>query len=278
MDIDTDKQLEVRLRDNPCRGIVLGMDPAGNHIQLAWIMGRSANSQNRIYVAEEGDIRTEAADPKKVEDPSLIIYTVMKTSNNAHIVSNGDQTDTVAEMFAGDNPHQYSFARALSARHCEPDAPVFTPRITGFYVPGLEHAYLSILVAGAAGKKKWIDSAAGIDKKLFKSDKEWRMAVDTASGLNHECFPTESHNFAKRLEPGVGYCFTTYRPGSRELPSFEGEPFRVPLLATLEESMLYIWEHLDDGNDNWRVAICGKLVKPDGAYRVETFNRHSRVE
>ena len=85
------KNMELRFVDNPCRGVVTGMNGNGEPVQISWIMGRSSNSQNRVYVAEKekGLLRTEAADPSKVEDPSLIIYNAMRSINKAHIVSNG---------------------------------------------------------------------------------------------------------------------------------------------------------------------------------------------
>jgi IMP cyclohydrolase len=271
---EAEKNLEKYLCDNPCRGIVLGMDVHRNLIQLAWIMGRSENSQNRVYEIKDNVLRTEAADPSKLKDPSLIIYNVMRYSVGADIVSNGDQTDTVAEAFEEEQPHLYSFQRALDTRFCEPDAPTFTPRITGFLKAGDERAYLSILRAHPDAKKRWVETASKFKKEDFKNPEEYTAAVARETGLDPKQFPTERHYFAQNLKPGVGNCLTTYKPGSKELPSFDEGPFVVPLLGTLEESMLNIWEHLDS---KWRVAIAGKIIRGDNTYRMDKFNRFEKV-
>jgi len=135
------QNMTERFEDNPCRGIVLGRNEKGHGIQLAWIMGRSPNSQNRVYSQSAfSGIQTEAADPSKVEDPSLIIYNVMGHSvgtltDTAHIVSNGNQTDTILEyIHEGGNAREDRFIAALKTRYCEPDPPNFTPRISGVFL------------------------------------------------------------------------------------------------------------------------------------------------
>lgn len=112
------------LRENPYpgRGIVVGTNATGQRFVYYWIMGRSANSRNRVFVKTDDGIRTEAHDPAAVEDPSLIIYHPVRTMGDALVVTNGDQTDTIVE--AGD------FRAALMSREYEPDAPNFTPRIS----------------------------------------------------------------------------------------------------------------------------------------------------
>ena len=124
------------LRSNryPGRGIIIGMTPDGTRlVQVYWIMGRSENSRNRIFVLEEdGSVRTEARDPAKLTDPSLIIYYPVRQSGGAHIVTNGDQTDTIADAIASGG----TFEDALRTRTFEPDAPNFTPRISGIVQPG----------------------------------------------------------------------------------------------------------------------------------------------
>ncbi len=273
LEILAEENLRTRFVDNPCRGIVLGMDLRRNLVQLAWIMGRSENSQNRVYVVEGSSVRTEAADPSNVKDPSLIIYNVMAVSNGAHIVSNGDQTDTVAELFAGEKPSVYGFERALGKRYCEPDVPVATPRITGFQVAGDERAYLSILRASPDARRLWNETAAQFKREDFKSQEEYFAAVEAKCGLDRARMPTERHHFVKQLEPGIGYCLTTYKPGSKELPSFEGEPFVVPVLDVVVDSMKNIFDKLDE---RWRVAVCGKFIHTDGSGRAYEFNRFAK--
>ena len=122
------RNVRERIEENPYpgRGVVLGRSGDGAWVQVYWIMGRSDNSRNRIFVCEDGVVRTEAADPSKVEDPSLIIYNAMRASGHRFVVSNGVQTDAIwAALEAGE-----SFADSLSQWHHEPDAPNFTPRIS----------------------------------------------------------------------------------------------------------------------------------------------------
>ena len=122
--------LAQELKENayPGRGIVMGKSPDGKKAVTAYfIMGRSGNSRNRIFAVEGEGIRTEAFDPSKLEDPSLIIYAPVRVLNNKTIVTNGDQTDTVYDgMKAG-----ITFEQSLRCREFEPDAPNFTPRISG---------------------------------------------------------------------------------------------------------------------------------------------------
>lgn len=112
----------------PGRGIVIGKTPNGKKAAIAYfIMGRSENSRNRIFVKDGEGIRTEAFDPSKLEDPSLIIYAPVRVLGNKTIVTNGDQTDTIYDLM----DKQYTFEQALRTREFEPDAPNYTPRISG---------------------------------------------------------------------------------------------------------------------------------------------------
>ena len=119
---------ELSATSYPGRGIVIGRTPDGKQAAIAYfIMGRSANSRNRIFVADGEGIRTEAFDPSKLEDPSLIIYAPVRVLGNKTIVTNGDQTDTIYELM----DKQFTFEQALRTREFEPDAPNYTPRISG---------------------------------------------------------------------------------------------------------------------------------------------------
>ena len=124
------RSLEQELKTNayPGRGIVIGETPDGRQAVTAYfIMGRSANSRNRVFVEEGEGIRTQAFDPAKLEDPSLIIYAPVRVLGNKTIVTNGDQTDTIYEGM----DHQMTFEQSLRSREFEPDAPNYTPRISG---------------------------------------------------------------------------------------------------------------------------------------------------
>jgi len=248
------------LKDNPCRGIVVGLDKSGKQVQISWIMGRSENSQNRVYVVENGILKTEPADPSKVQDASLIIYNVMRACGNAHIVSNGDQTDTAC---AGMNKEYLSFFDALCRRCCEPDAPNFTPRITGAQDSSMPYVVcLSLLKADPFAKADWIETDARIKQGSTEAQKHHKQA-----------FLTIRDEFKRAVEPGFGYMLTTYMPGSKELPSFKGEPLLVPIRGSLEEAMQYFWNALEPA---FRVAVGGKEISSSESRYAEPINRFAK--
>src|SRR3989344_311367 len=256
------ENMRTRFVENPCRGIVLGKSPSGRGVQLSWIMGRSANSQNRVYVLRRDDwgepvVSTEAADPSKVKDPSLIIYNAMRQFKGFHIVSNGAQTDTVRQTFDRKGiPCPVAFARAMERYSCEPDTPIFTPRITGYHSQDGE-LVISVLKADPLERERWVGST---DSQPFEQEK----------------FPTLMQMFEyPSVAPGFGYCVTTYKHGdSKNLPSFEGEPFVVPIQDSLEGAMQQFWEQLDD---RWRVALAGKSF--DGKEdEIKIINRFEKVQ
>ena len=184
--------LRERLSENPYpgRGIVIGRDPAGGWIQVYWIMGRSANSRNRIFVGDGDLLRTQAADPAKVDDPSLIIYNAMRVCGRRYIVTNGVQTDDVYDAFAAGR----GFVESLDKWFHEPD-PNYTPRISGYLDLDTEEVWLSIL-------------------KVSPFDTE----------------QSERHFFRfDCIEPGYGYAITTYAGDGDPLPSFAGTPYLLPL-------------------------------------------------
>jgi IMP cyclohydrolase len=196
----------------------------------------------------------------------------------AHIVSNGDQTEDVASAFAdGLNISSGEFADALSLRYCEPDAPTFTARITGYATPILkDSACLSVLRADPRAKEIWLKTIEekGLKKDDFASAEEFNKAVGAACELNHREFPTLRSTFEVPLMKGYGHCITTYAPGSKTLPPFEGEPFIVPVKGPLEDVMASFWDALEP---EWRVALGGKTFVTDEGYKMaEPINRHSR--
>lgn len=305
-----EQNIEERFVDNPCRGIVLGMNEEGELIQLAWIMGRSPNSQNRVYVVDEknGILRTEAADPSKVEDPRLIIYNAMRMIGKRYIVSNGDQTDTIYSSISDnlmkgvDSISPYDLYKAavfdevgvdiptivfnaLTKRYCEPDAPIFTPRISGYQYDGKQNkVYLSILKASPYAKEKWLETIEknNLKKEGFRgegmSEKEvnetFNYTINKMSELDYKKFPTLRYFCELVVPDGFGYCLTTYKPGSKTLDSFEGEPFVVPLKGELEEIMQTFWKKLEP---EWKVALGGKSITGKSYYMAEPINRFERV-
>ncbi len=208
----------------PGRGLVLGRDSGGDWLQVYWIMGRSPNSRNRRFVADAGLLRTEAVDPAALEDPSLVIYEAMLERPGLFLVSNGDQTRTLHQAFGeGDEP--WRFEAALATREREPDAPNYTPRISGLLdlrerEPRLA---LSILRANPVDPER-TDRCA------------WRPAPPP---------------------PGLGLGLTTYAGDGSPLPPFRGDPLWLPLEGDPEAVLERYWEALDADN---RVALAVKRV------------------
>ena len=195
----------------PGRGIVLGRSADNKYAVAAYfIMGRSENSRNRVFTVTEDGIRTEAHDPSKMTDPSLIIYHPVRQVGDSLVVTNGDQTDTVRDgLLAGK-----TFSYALHTREFEPDGPNYTPRISGLLSPDGSFK-LSIL-----------------------------KSADGAPSCCLRYFYTYDHPLA-----GEGRFIHTYMGDGKPLPSFEGEPERVTLDAPSAEVLAeQLWEALNEDN------------------------------
>ena len=221
MDSTNILSIQDRLAGNsyPGRGLLLGLTPDGERLQMAYfLMGRSVNSRNREFVKDGEDLMTRALDPAKMEDPSLIIYHPLRVENKEDgrqvlIVGNGDQVDTVWE-WPDEGDLETRFREALSTRTYEPDAPNYTPRITGAVelVPGqIPEFYISILRHGPEGE----------DDRAF---------------------------FAGEAVPGVGFLIHTYDGDGDPIPTFSGEPREVALPDDAEALADLIWDSLDEEN------------------------------
>ena len=211
MDIYAVNDLTELLRSNPYpgRGIVLGQTPDGKHAVTAYfIMGRSANSRNRIFVEEPDGIRTEAYDPSKLEDPSLIIYHPVRQFGRGLIVTNGDQTDTIRDYQKKGLPME----QALRTREFEPDGPNWTPRISGLLSPDGSYK-LSILKS---------------------ADAEGSACV--------------RQTFEYPALPGVGHFLHTYVTDGNPIPTFQGEPERVAITGDIDTFAAALWESLNEAN------------------------------
>ena len=223
------RNLERHLAGNsyPGRGIVIGRNAKKEWIQVYWIMGRSPNSRNRIFVVEGDVLRTEAADGSQLEDPSLVIYNAMRQSGIRFIVTNGTQTDTIFDGFqSGD-----SFVDSMITESHEPDAPNFTPRIAG-----------CLAMPPDEGARMW-------------------LSVISASPFD----PGHSeHRFFRYTEvpAGYGFCVTTYRGDGNPLPPFQGEPLLMPLEGSADEIRGAFWDALNEEN---RVSLAVKRIAPDGS-------------
>jgi hypothetical protein len=212
----------------PGRGLVIGRrSTGGGWLQVYWLMGRSAHSQNRRFVSEGTAVRTEPVDPSQVRDPSLIIYEAMLELPSIYLVSNGDHTRTLY-MYLRDGQ---LFDQALSTREREPDAPNYTPRISAMLAPQhpLGPITLSILKANAADPAR-----------------------------------TDRYTYRPAAPPtGLGYCLTTYLGDGDPLPAFAGEPLLVPCSGSAEDVLETYWAALDP---EYRVALAVKEIPLDGAH------------
>lgn len=198
-------------KEYPGRGIILGKSEDNRAVFAYFIMGRSTNSRNRVFEISDDDIRTKAFDESLLSDPSLIIYSPVRVLGKKIIVTNGDQTDTIYEYLKD----KKTFEDALYTRTFEPDAPNFTPRISGL-----------------------IDIESGLKLKLsiLKSDEG-----DESQSLRF------FYNY-DNPKPGEGFLIHTYKENSDPLKSFEGEPKKVSLKGSIDEFCNSFWNSLNDDN------------------------------
>lgn len=284
LDIIARKNMETRFRDNPCRGIALGVNDAGKLVHVSWIMGRSKGSQNRRYVVDkEGySMRTETADGSVPENKDLILYTAMETfDRDCHVVSNGNQTDTiVAKMdcppVAGSFLYASEFFEALDTRYCEPDPANFTARISGIqHESQLKKVLMSVIQADPFARDHWMETQAksGLKQSDFPNADAYSDEIDKLAGLNRHKFPSIRDRFERQVKPGYGYCITTYVTGSKELPPFNTMPFEVPLVGGIQDIMQGFWNALEP---EWRVAVGGKICEAGKVYIAEPINKHVR--
>lgn len=235
----TTQQLHAALAGNeyPGRGIVLGMDDAGEHLVIAYfIMGRSENSRNRIFLEKDGGIITKAYDESKMVDPSLIIYAPVRTLGDTTIVTNGDQTDTVYDFLAQGK----TFEEALRTRTFEPDAPNYTPRISGLVTLKEDKAAYKL--------------------SILKSDE------------NDPAYPRRYFYEYEAPRPGIGHFIHTYRCNGQPIPSFEGEPERVTLAGDIDTLTQSIWAGLNEAN---KVSLFVRFISlKDRTQQTRIVNKH----
>ena len=232
--------LEKELRGNayPGRGIVIGKSADGTKAVTAYfIMGRSENSRNRVFVEDGEGIRTQAFDPSKLTDPSLIIYAPVRVLGNKTIVTNGDQTDTIYEGM----DKQMTFEQSLRCREFEPDAPNYTPRISG-------------ILHIEAGKYNYAMS-------ILKSN----------NGDPDSC---QRFTFAyENPKAGQGRFIHTYQCDGNPLPSFEGEPKLVEISGDIDDFAGRVWESLNEEN---KVSLFVRYIDiATGAYETRITNKNN---
>lgn len=232
--------LEKELKENayPGRGIIIGKTPDGTKAVFAYfIMGRSENSRNRIFVEEGDGIRTQAFDPSKLVDPSLIIYAPVRVLGNKTIVTNGDQTDTIYELM----DKQQTFEQALRTREFEPDAPNYTPRISGI---------------------------------LHIENGSYHYAMSILKSQNGNPDTCNRYTFAYHNPvAGEGHFIHTYRGDGTPLPSFEGEPKLVSILDDMDLFSDLLWNSLNEEN---KVSLFVRYISLlDRSYQSKIINKNS---
>lgn len=194
------------------RGIIAGKSADGkNAVSAYFIMGRSANSRNRIFREDDGKVITEAFDPSKVEDPSLIIYTAVRSFENNYILTNGDQTDTVYEGLK----EGLTFDKALESRCFEPDAPNLTPRISAMLT-------------------------------FENNDFTYQMSI--LKSIDEKGTDCARYNFKYPSVPGLGHFIHTYECDGDPIPTFRGEPERIEIPDDIDEFTKSIWDGLNEDN------------------------------
>ena len=202
-----------------------------------FIMGRSENSRNRIFVEDGEGIRTQAFDPAKLSDPSLIIYAPVRVLGNKTIVTNGDQTDTIYEGM----DRQQTFEQALRSREFEPDAPNFTPRISGIL-------------------------------HIENGGYNYAMSILKSSDGNPASCCRYTFAYENPLN-GEGHFIHTYQQDGNPLPSFEGEPKRVAIEGDIDTFAGKIWENLNAQN---KVSLFARYIDlASGAYESRIINKNS---
>ena len=233
------KNLAEELSSNsyPGRGIVLGRSADGKHAVIAYfIMGRSENSRNRVFVEDGAGIKTKAFDESKMVDPSLIIYSPVRVLRKTTVVTNGDQTDTIYDFLQQGK----SFEDALRTRTFEPDGPNYTPRISG--IMHIEHGGFNFAMS------------------ILKSD----------SGCPDSCL-----RFTYAYEnptPGTGRFIHTYMHDGTPLPSFEGEPKPVEISGEIDAFTQMLWNSLNEEN---KVSLFVRFIDIEsGAWESRIVNKN----
>lgn len=232
-------KIEKELQENsyPGRGIIIGRSADGTRAVTAYfIMGRSENSRNRIFVEDGEGIRTQAFDESKLTDPSLIIYAPVRVLGNKTIVTNGDQTDTIYEGM----DRQMTFEQSLRSREFEPDGPNYTPRISGvMHVENGKYSYAMSILKSNNGNPE--------------SCNRYTFAYENAAA-------------------GEGHFIHTYMHDGNPLPSFEGEPKLIAIPDDMEAFADTLWNSLNEDN---KVSLFVRYIDiATGKYESKIINKN----
>ena len=228
---------DLRANSYPGRGIVIGKSADGQYAVTAYfIMGRSENSRNRIFVEEGGGIRTQAFDPSRMTDPSLIIYAPVRVLGDQTIVTNGDQTDTVYEGLK----QGLTFEKSLRSREFEPDAPNYTPRISGLM-------------------------------SLSEGNYSYQMSILKSDEGDPECCCRYTFSY-DHPKAGQGHFIHTYDSDGDPLPSFSGEPAKVDIQGDIDSFTQLVWDNLDPDN---KVSLFVRFIDiATGMPQTRIVNKH----
>lgn len=239
MNVYKSYDISTILKDNEYagRGIVIGTSPDRKNAVCAYfIMGRSENSRNRVFVKTGETLKTEPFDVSKVSDPSLIIYNAVRKTENSLIVTNGDQTDTVYNLMSEGK----SFKESLETREFEPDAPNFTPRISGIL---------------------YFENGFNYEMSILKSIDE----------NGSECC---RYTYSYPSVAGLGHFIHTYNRNGDPLPTFTGEPHRISIKNNIEEFANEIWESLNGDN---KISLYVRYTDIEtGKYTDKIINKNGR--
>ncbi|MDD6202438.1 MAG: IMP cyclohydrolase [Lachnospiraceae bacterium] len=233
------RDIAAELNSNayPGRGIIIGKSEDGKYAVTAYfIMGRSENSRNRIFVEEGEGIRTQAFDPSKLTDPSLIIYAPVRVLGNKTIVTNGDQTDTIYEGM----DCQLTFEQSLRCREFEPDGPNYTPRISGIM-------------------------------HIEKDKYNYAMSILKSNNGNPDA--CNRYTFAyENPVAGEGHFIHTYQCDGNPLPSFEGEPKLIGIQNDIDDFTKLLWDNLNEDN---KVSLFVRFINLETLkYETRIVNKH----
>lgn len=228
---------ELSSTSYPGRGIVIGKTPDGTHAAIAYfIMGRSENSRNRVFIEDGEGIRTQAFDPSKLEDPSLIIYAPVRVLGNQTIVTNGDQTDTIYDLMK----EGQTFEQSLRTREFEPDAPNYTPRISGIL-------------------------------KIENGAYDYSMSILKSNNGNPDQCNRYTFSYDNPVA-GEGHFIHTYMGDGNPLPSYEGEPTLVDIPNDMNEFADLVWNNLNEDN---KVSLFIRYINlADGTYETKIINKN----
>ncbi len=229
---------ELRNNDYPGRGIIIGKSEDGkNAVTAYFIMGRSVNSRNRVFVEDGDGIRTQAHDPSKLEDPHLIIYAPVRVLGDKTIVTNGDQTDTIYDLMA----EGQTFEQSLRTREYEDDAPNFTPRISGI-IEKTENGF------------------------------DYSMSILKSNNGDPDCRLRYTYSYTNP-KAGEGRFIHTYMGDGNPLPSFEGEPKVISIPNDFDKFAEDLWNALNEDN---KVSLFVRFINlENGEVKSKIVNKNA---